>query len=149
MTFYKRVNGQRVVMTQAQYDATFSNEHLPLADYKDQRKAEATAKRYDVETGGTTVNGMTIETSRESQGLIDGAYSLAVRNADTQGFTIDFKSTSGWVELTAAQMIAISEAVGVHIQQSFKRERALHEAIDAAADHTAVAAIDITTGWPV
>lgn len=128
--------------------AVYSYANKPLADYKAQRKDEVTAKRYDVETGGTTVNGMTIETSRESQGLIDGAYSLAVRNADTPGFTIDFKSTSGWVELTAAQMIAISEAVGVHIQQSFKRERTLHEAIDAAADHAAVAAIDINTNWP-
>jgi hypothetical protein len=146
---YEQVASRSINVGADTATAVYTTENKPLADYKAQRKDEVTAKRYDVETGGTTVNGMTIETSRESQGLIDGAYSLAVRNADTQGFTIDFKSTSGWVELTAAQMIAISEAVGVHIQQSFKRERALHEAIDAAADHTAVAAIDITTGWPV
>ena len=128
--------------------ASYTTENKPLADYKEERKAEATAKRYNVETGGVTVSGMTVETSRESQGMIDGAYSLAVRNADTQNFTIDFKTTVGWVSLTAAQMIAISEAVGSHIQAAFKRERALHEAIDAAGTHAAVAAIDITTGWP-
>lgn len=127
--------------------AVYTYENKPLADYKAGRKAEVTAKRYDVETGGVTVSGMTVETSRESQSLINGAYGLAMRYENEPGFTIDFKSTTGWVSLTAAQMIAISDAVGTHIQDAFKRERALHEAIDAASDHAAVTAIDITTGW--
>lgn len=146
---YEQVASRSITVGADTAVASYTTENKPLADYKTERKAEATAKRYDVETGGVTVSGMTVETSRESQGMIDGAYSLAVRNADTQNFTIDFKTATGWVSLTAAQMIAISEAVGTHIQDAFKRERALHEAIDAAGTHAAVAAIDITTGWPV
>lgn len=118
-----------------------------LEEHKAERKAALAEKRWQVETGGTTVAGMAVMTDRESQGLINGAYALASRNLETPGFVIKFKSGSGWVDLTAAQMVAIADAVGTHVQSAFANEAAIYAAIDAADTHEAVAAVDINSGW--
>lgn len=120
-------------------------ESRPLIDCKTEAKTAVTAKRYTVETGGVTVGEAVIRTDRESQGLIGGAYSAA-KNGVIDNF--DFKSATGWVTLPAANVIAVGELVATHVQGCFSRERALHEAIDAAGDHSALLAMDIDADWP-
>lgn len=50
---------------------------------------------------------------------------------------------------TVADVVAYGMAIRVHLQTCFDREAALDGEIQAAADHNALAAIDLTTGWPV
>jgi hypothetical protein len=62
--------------------------------------------------------------------------------------SVDFKAASGWVELTLDQLVAIAGAIAEHVQACFSRERALHEAVDAAQSVAELAALDIESGWP-
>jgi hypothetical protein len=123
---------------------------IPLAEIKATRKAAATAKRYEVETGGITMAATVIRTDRESQGLINGAYGLArdMLAGGVPAAPIDFKGADGWAEIPPSVMVDIGRAVGLHVQACFRAERLLHEAIDAAKDAAAVLAVDIQAGWP-
>ncbi|MCJ2141864.1 DUF4376 domain-containing protein [Methylobacterium sp. E-066] len=93
-----------------------------LADY-------AAAKRYAVETGGITVSGARVRTDRESQALLTGAYVRAQKNP---AGTVSFKTLDGFVKLPAAQVIALGDAVGDHVQACFDAEEAVDAALSAA-----------------
>lgn len=100
--------------------------------------AYAAAVRFAVETGGITVSGATVGTSRESQAMITGAHSFALANPAA---VISYKSASGFVTLDAAAMVAVATAVGQHVQACFAREAEVVAAI-AAETVTSRAAID-------
>lgn len=100
--------------------------------------AYAAAKRFTVETGGITVNGETIDTSRDSQSMITGAYTYSQAHPSE---TIKFKAVSGWVSLDAATMSAIATAVGAHVQACFAAEANVAAAI-AAGTIATIAEID-------
>ena len=104
---------------------------ISLPDY-------SAAARYAKETGGITVNGAKIATDRASQAMISGAYSYAQSNPNA---TISFKAASGFVSLTAAQMIAIGQAVATHVQTCFSTEASIASAI-AASTITTTSQID-------
>lgn len=90
--------------------------------------AYAAARRYAVETGGITVNGQPIKTDRESQALITGAYNLSLAVPDT---TIQFKTETSFVALSADDVKAIAIAVGQHVQAAFAKEAEVAAAINA------------------
>lgn len=126
-------------------------EPIPLDEIKAIRKLAVTAKRYEVETGSITIGGTVIRTDRESQGMINGAYSLARDMIDglEPPQSIDFKADGAWATIQPDVMVQIGRAVGRHVQACFRIERALHAAIDAAGPEAAdVLAVDISTGWP-
>lgn len=105
--------------------------------------AYAAAKRYVVETGGIVFNGMSIMTDRQSQSLITGAYNYVDANPDVM---VQFKTASGFVELTAAQVRDVANAVATHVQASFAAEGAVDQQIIAGAFNT-TAEIDVFA-WP-
>lgn len=111
----------------------------------DWEKYELAALRYQHETAGITLNGMTIETDRQSQSLITGAWSFSQLNPAA---LIDWKGVTGWVQIDAAAISAIAGAVATHVQACFSNERVLSEAIAAATTVEALNAIDLTVGWP-
>lgn len=88
--------------------------------------AYAARKRYEVETGGITVAGTRIDTSRESQAMITGAYAYTQAHPEE---TIQFKAASGWVTIDAPTMAAIATAVGAHVQACFATEAAVAQQI--------------------
>lgn len=111
---------------------------------KDALKVSVTAKRWEVETGSITLNGMCVLTGTEDQNRITSV----VANARRAGIeTVDFKAASGWVTISVNDVEAIATAIARHVQDSFTAERAHHEAIDALQDRAAVAAYDIGQGW--
>jgi hypothetical protein len=118
---------------------------IPLAEMQTQRLAELAALRYTKETAGIILNGATIETNRESQSLINGAWSYSQLNPSV---LIDWKAESGWIQIDAATIAGIAGAVAAHVQACFSNERNLSEAITAAETVAAVQAIDLTIGWP-
>lgn len=107
------------------------------ADWK-QRIAD---RRYQAETSGTTIEGMPIDTGRDSQGLITGAALAAVLDAD---YVLRWKTLSGFVELTGAQIIAVASAIRAFVQACFDRESAL---LDAVVGGTITAEM-LEEGWP-
>ncbi len=113
---------------------------------KSQRLAELAALRYQHETAGITLSGMTIETDRQSQALITGAWSISQINP---AILIDWKGVNGWVQIDAATITAIAGSVAGHVQTCFSQERIHAEAIAALTTPEAVQAYDLTTGWPL
>lgn len=92
-------------------------------------KAYAAAKRYQVETGGMTVNGVQLPTDRETQSKLSGA--VVAFQAGALTGTIDWKAASGWVSVDQATVTALASAVAMHVQSAFSKEKAVSEAIDA------------------
>jgi hypothetical protein len=97
-------------------------------------QAYAAAKRYAVETGGIVLNGMSVMTDRQSQALITGAYAYVQANPTV---TVSVKTPSGFVNLAAAEVTAVANAVGAHVQASFAAEDAVVQGIAAGTIKTA------------
>ena len=112
---------------------TMPDEPLPpeptLEELKAQKKAEIAAARYKAETSGTTVNGVLIDTGRDSQALITGAALAAMLD---ENYSLNWKTTSGFIHLTAPEIIAVAQAVRAHVQACFDKEGELVARINAA-----------------
>lgn len=100
------------------------------------------ARRYQAETSGTTIEGMPIDTGRDSQGLITGA---AVQAIIDPSYSLHWKTSAGFVDLTAQQVLGVASAVRAFVQACFNRESDL---LDAVADGTITADL-LNEGWPV
>lgn len=118
-------------------------------------KAAITQKRWEVETGGITLQGgVSVSTGIDDQNRITSV----IANARLAGLTeVSFKAASGWVTLTLAELEGVAAAIAMHVQQCFSAELAHHEAIDAleqlhAGDaqalRQALEAYDLEQGWP-
>lgn len=104
--------------------------------------ARIAARRYQAETRGIVINGMPIDTGRDSQGLIAGAALAAV--IDPQ-YTVRWKAAHGqFVELTAQQVIGVATAVREHVQACFDREAELLAELDAGTFADGM----LEEGWP-
>jgi len=100
-------------------------DEIVLQDARDSKKAEIAAARWEAETAG--IDG--IKTDRESQALITGAALKAMQDST---YSCRWKTESGFVELTAPQILAIADAVRAHVQGCFDREAELVALIEAA-----------------
>lgn len=110
---------------------------LPVPDWP----ALIAARRWVAETSGIAVAGAPIETDDRSKLLINGAALRANRNAD---YVLRWKTSEGFVDLTADQVLAVADAVSEHVQLCFDREDAL---LGAVADGSIMAEM-IEDGWP-
>lgn len=99
------------------------------------------ARRHQAEISGTTIEGMPIDTDRDSQGLITGA---AVQAIIDPAYSLHWKTSAGFVELTAQQVLGVSSTVRAFVQACFNRESAL---LDAVADGSITAEM-LEEGWP-
>ena len=98
-------------------------------------------RRWKAETGGTVINGLPIDTDDRSKLLINGAAMQADRNAD---YVLRWKTSQGFVDLSAAQVLAVADAVSENVQLCFDREDAL---LGAVADGS-IAIEMLGEGWP-
>lgn len=113
---------------------------------KEELKARVTAKREQVETGGTTVAGMQVKTDAGSQAKLTGALNFVGRNPNR---TIKWKKAdSTFAAINKATIETLSDAVGEFVTKCFDAEAAHYAAIDALTTPEQLAAYDITTGWP-
>ncbi|WP_406626100.1 DUF4376 domain-containing protein [Acidovorax sp. SDU_ACID1] len=118
---------------------------LPVEDVRANLQRAVTDMRWQRETGGITLpGGITVGTAIDDQNRITSV----IANAQAAGVeSVDFKSASGWLTLTVAEVQAIAAAIAVHVQACFSAERAHHEAI-AAASAVELQVYDIEAGWP-
>lgn len=106
--------------------------------------AYAAARRWLVETDGIVVDGIPVATDDRSKLLVLGAARLAYASAS---FTTPFKAADGSLHtLTAAQVIAISDAGSAHVQATFETFAAVAAQIGAGT-LTTFAEID-AAAWP-
>ena len=99
------------------------------------------ARRYTAETSGTVVAGMPIATDDRSKTLINGAALRAYRSTD---YVLRWKTSEGFVDLLAAQVLAIADAVSEHVQLCFDRE----DALLVAVANGSITAEMLEEGWP-
>lgn len=128
-------------------DQTFKHIAPPAPTFdelKAQKKAEIAAARYDAETAGVTVSGALIDTGRDSQALITGAALAAMLD---KNYSLNWKTTSGFIHLSASEIIAVAQAVRAHVQTCFDREAELCALVDAA--ETKEDLDEIIISWPV
>ena len=124
-------NNARIV----EYDDRYEVEAIPAPpeptfdELKSQKKAEIASARYAAETAGTTVNGVLIDTGRDSQALITGAALAAMLD---ENYSLNWKTTAGFIHLTAPEIIAVAQAVRAHVQACFDKEGELVARINAA-----------------
>lgn len=131
--------GQRIVADEGGYPALSD----PREDTSQERYArDIAARRYQAETAGITVNGMPLDTGRDSQALVTGAALAAVIDPN---YTCQWKTADGFVDLAAQQIIALASAMRAHVQACFDREAALLDAL-AAGTYTDA---QLDQGWPV
>jgi hypothetical protein len=113
-------------------------EPRPLYRVKKDKLSEIAEARWKNETGGLTVQGMTIDTSRESQALITGA---ALQATLDPTYTCHWKTAGGFVNLTAANVLAVAVAARQHVQGYFDREAELSARVEEATTVGEVQAI--------
>jgi len=101
-----------------------------LEKAKEDKLNEIAIARFGQETGGVVFQGMTIDTSRESQSLITGA---ALQATIDSSYVCRWKTSAGFVELTSAMILAVAVAVRTHVQACFDREAGLLPKVAAAA----------------
>lgn len=96
----------------------------------DDLNAYASAKRWEVETGGVSIAGTQVRTDEKSQAKITGAIQLLA--ADPTITSIDWEAQPGvWEALDADTMKTIGIAVGRHVQACFSTLKAVQEEITA------------------
>ena len=92
---------------------------------KERKRREIAAARFEAETAG--IDG--IKTDRESQALITGAALQAIVDYD---YECRWKTSEGFVHLSAEQIKYIAQLVRSHLQSCFDREAELCRLIDTA-----------------
>lgn len=103
--------------------------------------ASIAEERFQREGSGIVVDGVAIDTSRDSQSLIAG---MAVSAMLDPAYHCSYKGVAGFVELTSAQIIGIAKAVRLHVQACFDREKALTETVTAQTYTDEM----LKDGWP-
>ena len=114
---------------------------LPFAEVVPDYAQLVAVERYKREATGIAVEGLLIETTRDSQALIASTGLSAVLDPE---YRCNFKTVSGFVEIGSAQIITIAKAVRAHVQACFDRELTLLRAIEAGEYHDDM----LSQGWP-
>lgn len=111
-----------------------SVDNTPTAD-------DIAARRWQAETSGMNINGLVVDTDDRSKLLINGA---ALEATFDPAYTMQWKTSAGFVELTGAQVIGIARAVRAHVQTCFDREAELLAALEAGTLTDEM----LGQGWP-
>jgi hypothetical protein len=118
-----------------------------FTEAKAAKRADLANIRWEHETGGINVDGLTVPTDRETQTIVD----RLVKAFDDGDLTdpVSFKRSAGdWLTIDADTARLIKRLGAQHVQVCFSRECVLDGEIAAAADRAALNAIDLTQGWP-
>lgn len=113
----------------------------PFPEVAPDYPAMIASERYKREGVGITIDGSVIDTTRDGQALIAGAAVSAILDP---AYRCNWKTSAGFVELNAPQLVTIATAVREHVQACFDRELALLRAIEAGSYSNDM----LTEGWP-
>lgn len=88
---------------------------------------QISSRRFIAEVSGTIFDGVSFETTRDSQSLIAGAALAAVIDPK---YSCNWKSGGEFIHLDSSQLIGAASAVRLHVQSCFDREKELLSAIN-------------------
>lgn len=129
--------------------ATYDVVDIDIEELRQAKLEAATDMRWSVMTGGMTLpNGVQVGTTIDDQNRITSVVANAALAGLTDADEVDFKSNSGWVRITIAEVKAIAGAIGQFVQACYSAERAHHEAIDKLKTPEQIRDYDIEVGWP-
>jgi hypothetical protein len=126
-----------------------------VADVLDEVKDRITKKRDAVQSGGAVVGGVAVKTDPGSLSLLSQALQLSGRKPNRQ-----FKVKTAerrHVQMTAAQIAGVFDALGERVALCWDAEAAHYEAVDAIAEDgsltnaekiAALRMYDFSEGWP-
>lgn len=126
-------------------DGTYTATERDIADLRAKWRSDLAARRYAVETGGAVINAIPFATDPVSQTKIVGAAVAAMLDPLLE---LKWKTETGFVDLDAATITAVAQAVRAHVQAAFDNEAALAAQINAATTLAELQAIDLSAGWP-
>lgn len=124
------------------------SEQAWTAEVLEELKAQATALRWRVMTGGMEVSGVSVGTTIDDQNRITSVVANAALAGLADVDEVDFKSASGWIRISIGQVKAIAGAIGQFVQACYTAERTHHEAIDLLATAQELHEYDVNAGWP-
>lgn len=125
--------------------STYTVADKPLDEAKAARKAALSLKRKAVEIAGINFGGAHVTTDDIDQSKVTGASVSADKGYIS--LPLEWKTGSGFVQLDAPTISALSAAVAQHVEGCFAREKALSDEIDACQTVAEVAAVDFDAGW--
>ena len=126
---------------------TYNYQDPNLVTLKSYKKTKLATKRWQIETGGTSYNGNSFATDRESQTKYT-AVAVAISQADTLTWSINWKTNEGdFITMNALEMSNVINYVLNHVQNSFNTEYQFQQQIDACTTTSQVNAIDLNVGW--
>lgn len=141
-------------------DGSFAAAPEPLTVIKDRASASVMMKRDDRIASGITFGGKVYQTRPDDRENIAGAAQLALMAVINGAQAGDLRWHGGdedfvWIAednsltpMDAQTVMAFASAAADMKSACIFHARGLKEAIDAAADEAAVAAVDIEAGWP-
>jgi hypothetical protein len=116
----------------------------PLDQLRAERLAELAAIRYQAETRGIAVDGLPVQTDRETRPNLIAAYAAAAGGLRAEGCV--WKFADGVARAVSAEtLMAMATAVLDHVQRCYDHEAVVAEIIRASDDPLA---LDLHTGWP-
>jgi len=139
MKYYKSENGEVfayesdgsqdkwISPSLAAMNADEVDQHLNPKQTLDDIKAAIAARRYDAEVSGIAVNGVFVDTGRESQTLTTSAALSAMIEST---YVCNWKTSKGFVQFDAATLIALAQQIRAHVQACFDRESALLDLLE-------------------
>jgi hypothetical protein len=118
---------------------------LDIAQTRTKKIQELAAYRYKIETSGITIDGMIVDTDRQSQAMLTGAtlYSSLIPEA-----VIDWKGVNGWVQIDKQSIEKVALIVGAYVQACFTCEKKHSEAINKLETKEEIENYDFTINWP-
>lgn len=135
----------KIVTVEGGFDLIDPPEQAPLAEPEPEPidlTAYAAQKRWEMETGGIEVGGMTVYTDDRSKMMIMGARIAATADP---GFATQWKAADGsFVEIDAATIIAISDAVLAHVDACFAIEA---QVLDGIGNETITSTAEIDAAF--
>jgi len=111
-----------------------------LESYRAKIKGRLAAIRYDKET-----NHPVVDTSRSSQAMINGAWTMSQINPDIM---INFKNMDGtWSEVGKSDIHTLALVVGTYVQKCFDNEMRIHALLDQATSKYEIDSVQLLSGW--
>lgn len=127
------------------YFVVWTIEDRNIDEIKEEMKSSLANIRYEKEINGTeTADGTKVLTNRESQASTNSIYNALANSVIT---STQWKTVTGWVEVTTTEMLPIVTALNEHVSKSFGAEQTVSSAIDAATTVDDLRAINLVADF--
>jgi hypothetical protein len=145
---YQTLSNEKIEIRDTSAILTYDVIDIPVEVAKSQALSTLASLRYDKQSSGMKFGDTTIATDTSSQALLNGAYNLALHDAE---LTIQFKTKKGWININAEQIILLAVGVGKFIQKCFSVEKIHYDKIMAMSSSEQIFNYiehHLTDGWP-